>query len=115
MRAGALMDPDVLAVPDDLTMGDAHALVARVDHLHSYYVYVVNRDQRLVGMLDLWDLMLTPTTRVGEVMRSQVPRIAASSGRGVLMAHPGWADVHALAVVDGAGRLVGAIRHRRAW
>jgi magnesium transporter len=49
--AGALMDPEVLALPADLSAGEALALVRRKPAPARYNRYVVDRAQRLVGGL----------------------------------------------------------------
>ena len=110
--AGALMDPRILSVPEDITMDDALGRVRRHPQRVMYYLYVVNADRVLVGVLTFRELMLAqPDARIGSMMHTDLLRIPARTDRLAILAHPGWLRVHALPVVDDSGRLVGAIRY----
>jgi CBS domain-containing protein len=77
-----------------------------------YYLYVVDRTGRLVGVLNLRELMLAPgDATLGAVMRPATARLTALDGVGAVVVHPGWRALHALPVVDAGGRFVGAIRY----
>ena len=110
--AGALADPLTLALPEDLTVAEAvEQLRGRGAHL-LYYLYVVARDQTLVGVLDLPELMRAPPAdSLAAAMRRNPIRLEADTGFVTLAAHPAWQNLDALPVVDGQGRLIGAIRH----
>jgi magnesium transporter len=110
--AGALMDPYVLALPRDLTVEEAAARVRRAPRNVLYYLYIVDRSQRLVGVVNLRELMLAPpTAELAEVMRSEVTRISAHADHPAIIAHPGWRRLHALPVVDDGGALIGVLRY----
>lgn len=111
--AGAISDPLVLALPDDITVGEAqHQL--RDSHQHLFHdVYVVTRDRVLVGVLSVPELMTAPPKApLAHVLRRDPIRLDAHTDVATVAAHPAWHDVDALPVVDSTGRLVGAIRHR---
>ncbi|MGH7581111.1 MAG: CBS domain-containing protein, partial [Gemmatimonadales bacterium] len=110
--AGALADPLVLALPEDLTVTEAqNRLRGRRGHLF-YYLYVVGRDQRLAGVLDLAELMAArPKDTLAAAMRRDPIRLETDTAFANLAAHPAWQELDALPVVDSEGRLVGAIRH----
>jgi magnesium transporter len=110
--AGALADPLALALPDDLTVAQAvEQLRGRGGHL-LYYLYVVARDQTLVGVLDMPELMSArPEDPLATAMRRDPIRLEADTGFVTLAAHPAWQNLDVLPVVDGQGRLIGAIRH----
>lgn len=110
--AGALADPLALALPEDLTVAEAQTrLRSRGGHL-LYYLYVVTRDQRLVGVLDLPELMAARAKdTLAATMRRDPIRLEADTALATLAAHPAWQHLDALPVVDRDGRLVGAIRH----
>lgn len=111
--AASMMDPHALALPDDVTVGDALARVERAARHMLYYLYVVNREGTLVGVLDVAELMQAkPTVRLAAVMHQPVAAVPASAERGALLAHPGWVEYHALPVVDDQGRLLGAVRYQ---
>ena len=80
--AGALMDPQALALPEDMVVNEALERVRQTPQHVLYYLYVVNRTQVLVGVLNLRELMLaSPTAPVQRVMRLHVARIAARGPR----------------------------------
>ena len=110
--AGALMDPRVLAAPDDVTVGEAFARIRQSPRHVLYYLYVVDRAGRLAGVLNLRELMLAPAdATLDAVMRPATARLSALDGIGAVVVHPGWRALHALPVVDAGGRFVGAIRY----
>lgn len=111
--AGALMDPDVLALSQDLSVAEALERVREpASHAH-YNLYVVDRGQRLVGVVNLRELLVAGRSdSLAGIMRSPVHRIAAHADRRAILAHPGWREVHALPVVDDGGTYLGAILYR---
>ncbi len=111
--AGALLDPNVLALAHGLTAGEALARVREDPKATRYNLYIVDQEQRLVGALNLRELFLAdPDTPIAELMVNAPHRIAATADRAAVVAHPGWRDVHALPVVDVGGEYLGAIRYR---
>jgi magnesium transporter len=110
--AGALADPLALALPEDLTVGEAQRrLRVRGEHL-LYYIYIVSRDQTLVGVLDLPELMAArPKDALAAAMHRDPIRLEAGTAFATLAAHPAWQTLDLLPVVDTEGRLIGAIRH----
>ncbi len=111
--AGALVDPLVLALPVDLSVAEAQKQLRRSAERAYYYVYVVDREQRLVGALDIRELMLAETKEtLGAVMHREVVTVSAHADLATVMSHPGWREFDALPVVDGAGVFFGIIRHR---
>jgi Mg/Co/Ni transporter MgtE len=110
--AGALADQHVLALPLDLSAGEALSQVRRTAHRVLHYVYVVDRDQRLCGVVSLPELMLAPTKApLASTMRREVVRLPADAPRAVIVGHPGFRALHALPVVDADGTFVGALRY----
>ena len=110
---GALADPLVLAVTDDITVAEAQRQLRGSQQHLFYYVYVVTRDRTLVGALAVPELMAArPKAPVAGVMERDLVRLDAHSDIATAAVHPAWRDMDALPVVDSAGRLIGAIRHR---
>lgn len=111
--AGAIADPLALAVPDDMTVGEAQKQLRGSDHHLFYYLYVVRRDRTLVGALAMPALMAArPKEMLSAVMRRDLVSVDAHLDLATLAVHPAWRDLDALPVVDSAGRLIGAIRHK---
>jgi len=114
LTAGAIMDPRVLTASVDANREEALAVVARHPaHLY-YYLYVLDATHRLVGVLDLAELMVLPAgAQLEAVMIRDVVRLRADSPLVSVMAHPAWRDLDALPVVDAQDLFLGVLRHRR--
>lgn len=111
--AGSVMDPGVFRLPDDVLVVDARGRLARAAKELLYYVYIVDREHRLVGVLDIPELMLArPRDPVSAAMHRDVERINALAPVALVRDHPGWHSFHALPVVDDDDRLLGAIRYQ---
>jgi CBS-domain-containing membrane protein len=110
--AGALMDPRALALPEDITATEAMARVRRAPRHALYYIYVLNREHKLVGVISLRELMLAaPKERLSAAMRREVATLPVSARRMAIIEHPGWREVHALPVVDDGGVFLGVLRY----
>jgi magnesium transporter len=111
--AGAVMDPTVPTLPDDVSIAEARIRLRRTVQRLLFYVYVVDRDHRLVGVLDVAELM---GARAGEplraVMHTSVERLPAWLPAAAIRTDAGWKNYHAMPVVDEAGRFLGAIRYQ---
>jgi magnesium transporter len=111
--AGALMDPEVLSLPDDLGVGEAVERIRRSGARIFYYLYVVNRDRKLAGVINLRELIEAPEDALlDSVMHRHVARLSVHSDLVAMQAHPGWREYHALPVVDDGGVLLGVMRFK---
>jgi len=111
--AGAAMDPDELALPEDLTIGEAIERVMMSPHQVHYNLYIVDREHLLVGVLNLHELFVAPRgEHLSTVMLDPTHKLVATAGYDAIVAHPGWRSVPALPVVDGRGRFLGSLRYR---
>lgn len=109
--AGALMDPLAPSLPRDLTAADALAKIRDLPERFKHYIYIVDREGVLVGVVRLLDLVAAkPEAVVDDLMRTPVARLHADEPEVAALAHPGWASYTSLPVVDGKQRLVGVIR-----
>lgn len=111
--AGALADPLVLALPADMNVTEAQKQLRRSPERAYYYIYMVDREHRLVGALDVRELMLASGKEpLSAVMHGDPVCVSAHSDQATIMAHQGWRELDALPVVDAAGVFIGIIRHR---
>jgi magnesium transporter len=111
--AGSLMDPEVLALPQDLTAREALARVREAAGSARYNLYIVDRDLTLVGVINLHELLMArPGDPLSSLMQTRVHRLPARADLHAIVSHPGWREVHALPVVDEHGVYLGAIRYR---
>jgi len=111
--AGALMDPEVMALPQELNAREALQRVRKAPENSRYNVYVVDQEQRLVGAINLRELLIARSRfPLSDLMIRDPHRLPAHADRATVIAHPGWKEVHALPVVDGSDAYLGAIRYR---
>jgi magnesium transporter len=111
--AGALMDPAVLSLPQEITVGEALDYVRRPRTRISYYVYILDRDRKLAGVLNLRELVEAAEDKLLEdIMHRHVVRLPVNADPIAMRAHPGWLDYYALPVVDKKGVLVGLLRYK---
>jgi len=112
--AGALLDPQVLALAEELSIREAVERVRTSAGHARYNLYVVDRTDRLVGVLNLRELLLAlPDQQIGRIASRNVMHLRADADTSAIVSHPGWRKVHALPVVDDAGCYMGAIRYVR--
>lgn len=111
--AGAVADLLVMALAEDITVAEAQRRL-RGSRRHLYhYLYIVSRDGVLTGVLNVAELMAARLKDpLSSIMQRDVVRLDAYTDLNTVAAHPAWRDFDALPVVNGGGRLVGAIRHR---
>lgn len=110
--AGALMDPLVPAYARDLTAAEALERVRRSGAQATSYLYVVDPDGQLLGVLSLRELLhADPGKPLHAIMTPRPVALVATASWETVLAHPGWERAHALPVVD-RGRYVGALRYR---
>jgi magnesium transporter len=111
--AGALMDPQVFTIPDDINVAEALKRIRKYpDHI-IYFVYVLNRKQILVGYLNIRQLMLArPNEQVSTIMSPITAKLNPKMNYKMIVANHGWREFHALPVVDEKGIFLGAIGYR---
>lgn len=110
--AGALMDPAVLSIAENASAGEALERLRQSPQHALYYVYVVAADQKLIGVVNLRELMAArPDQLLGMIAVHSVESVSARASRESIVVHPGWKRFHALPVVGADGRFVGAIRY----
>ena len=113
--AGALMDPAVLTAFEQEPVCQVLERLQRNPENALYYLYVVADDQRLVGVVNMRELMgARPDISLASVCTRRVASIAASATWQTVVEHPAWGSVHALPVVDEADRFVGVLRYETA-
>ncbi|WP_189836531.1 magnesium transporter, partial [Sulfurirhabdus autotrophica] len=109
---GAWMDPHALALPADMTGGESIERVRRADDAPVADPFVIDHNQRLIGYVELADLLRANTkTPLTRIVRPSPHRLPAQSMIAGLSEHPGWRVSSILPVVDRGDRLVGAITH----
>jgi magnesium transporter len=111
-RAGGRADPRALAIPQSLTAAEALQWFLRAPEGALHYVYVLGDHQQLEGVVNLRELLAAPSAAALESIMVRKPeRLHADDPLDRIARHPAWRRVHALPVVDGQGRFVGALRY----
>jgi len=109
--AGRIMSPDFLALPQNMDAGEAIRQLRKASEAEMvFYVYVVNEDGRLVGVVSLRELVTRPPeTLLANIMNPDVVRVEAHEDQeevATLVAHY---NILAIPVVDEAVKMVGII------
>jgi len=110
--AGGMMTTEYVAVPAELT---AAATIDRLRELEPdaetiYYVYVIDGEGRLVGVLSLRDLIVArPATPIGEVMIDEPVVVGVLADHDHVAGIVARYNLLAVPVVDDAHRLVGIV------
>ncbi|HTQ42982.1 MAG TPA: magnesium transporter [Polyangiaceae bacterium] len=111
--AGGLMTPSYARVRPDVSVDEAIAYLRRQgrDRLeHVNYVYVVDTDQKLAGIVSLRDLFTAPAERtVREIMSSELIVARDDMDQEALGRLFAQHDLQAIPVVDADGRMKGIV------
>jgi magnesium transporter len=112
--AGALMTTDYAWLPDNITAGEAleRLRLQAPDTETIYYIYVVNEQRKLLGVVSLRDVLLKPRqVLVRDFMEKQIVTVKASDDRETVAQEMARYDLIAIPVVDDDNRLVGIVTH----
>jgi magnesium transporter len=110
--AGGLMTPEFVSLAASMTVERALEFLRRAspDAETIYYLYVVDADQRLTGVLSLRELIVAaPTTRIDDIMDSDVVRVTTGTDQEEVARIIADYDLSVLPVVDELDRLVGIV------
>ena len=110
--AGGIMTPAFVAVAKDATSAQAIAAIRRlVDEAETVnYVYVVDDERHLLGVLSLYRLILSPDdTPVSELMAPSTVRVRASADQETAARILTDRNLLAIPVVDDDDHLIGII------
>ncbi|MCZ6674743.1 MAG: CBS domain-containing protein [Verrucomicrobia bacterium] len=111
--AGSLADPQVFTLPPDISGEEAISRIRRYGQKAMYYIYVIDRDGKLEGVVTLRQLLVdTSVHLVGTLMETQITTLSAEANLEEILNHPEWSRFHTLPVVDRWGSFFGALRYR---
>lgn len=111
-EAGGLMTPEYVAVREGMTVEEVLRFLRRAapDAETIYYLYVVDEEGRLKGVLSLRDLIVAdPRTRVAEILNPKVVYVRTDTDQEEVARLMADYDFTVLPVVDEEGRLVGIV------
>jgi magnesium transporter len=111
--AGSLADPQVFTLPPDIPVEEAISRIRTYGQKAMYYIYVIDRDGKLEGVVTLTQLLVdTSDHSVGTLMETQITTLSAEANLEEIIKHPEWSRFHTLPVVDRWGTFFGALRYR---
>jgi magnesium transporter len=112
--AGALLDPKIDTLPENVTVAEA---IHRIEHLGrtvSCEIYVTDDTHHLVGMIDVGKLLTSSHhARMRDVMNRKSQSVFTQASAETLLSHPGWRTRRRLPVVERDNTLVGALDYNR--
>ncbi len=109
--AGAIMTTEFFSLPEDATAQEA---IRRLQHATDaemvFYIYVTDKDDRLVGVLSLRQLLtVPPTTPLKNIMTREVMSVAIDMDQEEVARQVASYNLLAIPVVERDGKLVGII------
>ena len=109
--AGRIMNPDVFALSEDLTAGEAiEALQRSSDVEMVFYLYVVDQRRHLVGVISLRRLLLvSPETPLKRIMTADLTTARVDTDQEDVAQLVASYNLLAIPVVDDENKLVGII------
>lgn len=107
---GAWINPHSLAVTPDTPVSEALDRLRQSSESAGAYLYVVNADQRLLGLVVLVDLLRSGrSVTVAQMMQTSRHHLSARASLAAARDHEGWQEFHALPVVERQDRFIGAL------
>jgi magnesium transporter len=109
--AGRLMNPNVFALPEDLTAGEAITAIQTARDVEMvFYLYVVDQRRHLVGVTSLRRLLLVaPGTPLKRIMTTELYSARVDTDQEEVARHVASYNLLAIPVVDLENKLVGVI------
>ena len=109
--AGRIMNPDVFALSEDLTAGEAIAALQQSRDVEMvFYLYVVDERRHLVGVISLRRLLLvSPETPLKRIMTAELTTARVNTDQEEVAQLVASYNLLAIPVVDDENKLVGVI------
>jgi magnesium transporter len=112
--AGAIMTTDYAWLPANITVAEAldRLRLQAPDRETIYYIYVLDDQRKLLGVVSLRDLILAPRqAQIRDVMEKDTLTVRADDDVEKVAQQIARYDLLAIPVVDADGRLVGIVTH----
>lgn len=109
--AGRIMNTEFFSLPEDTSVGDAIAKIREHGEVEMiFYLYVVDPEGRLVGVLSLRELLLSvPSRALGEIMNRGLVTATTDTDQEEVAQLASRYDFLAIPVVDEGRRLLGLV------
>ncbi|HXW51815.1 MAG TPA: CBS domain-containing protein [Candidatus Acidoferrales bacterium] len=112
LTAGGLMTTEFLSVPPGLTVAETleHVRSAAQDAELVYYIYVLDQDDRLEGVVSLRELIMAgPDAKLKDIAHDDVVTVELSTSRDEVATTIARYDFVAVPVIDTDGRMRGIV------
>ncbi len=111
--AGAMMDPHVFEVAQDLTVLEVKKAIKRFSKKVRQFFYVVDTQGILQGRVSLFDfLQSADETSIHGIMEGPEPYLFSGATSQEILLHLGWRDFPELPVVDESRRILGVLSYQ---
>ncbi len=110
--AGRIMTPEYISLEENYTVGESFEQIRSLAHISEtiYYLYVINSQQRLVGILSLRELVTASLEQtLSDIMNRDAVCVQTTTDQEEVVRVIQRYDLIAVPVVDREGRLVGII------
>jgi magnesium transporter len=110
--AGSLMTTEYIAVPSECSVSDVFARLRRSGQETDliYYIYVLNSEEHLLGVLSLRDLLLAdPAQKAEEVMKKEIVSVLPTSSVEEVTNLLSKYDFLSVPVVNQGGKMLGIV------
>lgn len=108
---GAWIDPDIVVLPPETPIAEAIARVTAGEETQVELVFSVDRDQRLMGVVSLHELLRAPgTAKLASIARKPPAVLTASATISGIARRRGWQQSPVIPVIDRDARLIGVLR-----
>ncbi len=111
--AGALVDPYILTLPEDVTVEEALQRIQNRPEKAKYYIFVLNRQHILTGIISMPELMSADSkAMLSKIMTRDFPAISADLDYQSFVNHPDWQKYHTVAVVEENNLFLGVLEYK---
>ena len=109
--AGRVMDTEYLAMSESTTVAEAIRALQEDSHTENvFYLYVVDKDNHLVGVTSLRQLLLSrPTQSLEQIMKRNVIKVTVETDQEEVAQLAARYDFLAIPVTDDSNKLVGIV------
>lgn len=109
---GAIVDSNALALAPTTKVKEALLHVREARQGNADYVYVIDAQRNIIGLVTLTELLRTNQQHTLEALiHTAVPKLSVQASLSAAYAHPGWIDFHTLPVVEQDQRFVGTLHY----
>jgi Mg/Co/Ni transporter MgtE len=109
---GAWVDPTVLSLPADCSIGEARLRLKQEGYADFHRIYVVNEAHALTGCVRLVRLIQAEEThRLAEHLEPAPPALSASASLDAALGDSGWLENDYLPVLDRRNKFLGVLRY----